>query len=192
MNWKEENHIKEINNGKQSKASSTEIWIRIKRQSKAKQVRARLEEGDRQGDKDTGKEKAAKKNVITKQIGNWKETTEKPFEKRRKHRDTFRTNNNKRKPADGKSKSQLKAQQERAENSRVTLSEREMEAKNQQRTSKLKANWKRGNTKATGRREKQQSRKSSKAKKARKQRRAMWSRGEKEEQKSRAKQSKGK
>ena len=192
MNWKEENHIKEINNGKRSKTSSTEIWIRIKRQSKAKQVRARLEEGDRQGDKDTGKEKKAKKNAITKQIGNWKATTEKPFEKRRKHRDTFRTNNNKRKPADGKSKSQLKAQQERAENSRVTLSEREMEAKNQQRTSKLKANWKRGNTKATGRREKQQSRKSSKAKKARKQRRAMWSRGEKEEQKSRAKQSKGK
>ena len=192
MNWKEENHIKEINNGKRSKTSSTEIWIRIKRQSKAKQVRARLEEGDRQGDKDTGKEKKAKKNVITKQIGNWKETTEKPFEKRRKHRDTFRTNNNKRKPADGKSKSQLKAQQERAENSRVTLSEREMEAKDQQRTSKLKANWKRGNTKATGRREKKQSRKSSKAKKARKQRKAMWSRGEKEEQKSRAKQSKGK
>lgn len=117
MNWKEENHIKEINNGKQSKTSSTEIWIRIKRQSKAKQVRARLEEGDRQGDKDTGKEKKAKKNVITKQIGNWKETTEKPFEKRRKHRDTFRTNNNKRKPADGESKSQPEAQQERAENS---------------------------------------------------------------------------
>ena len=84
MNWKEENHIKEINNGKQNKTSSTEIWIRIKRQSKAKQVRARLEEGDRQGDKDTGKEKKAKKNAITKQIGNWKATTEKPFEKRRK------------------------------------------------------------------------------------------------------------
>ena len=117
MNWKEENHIKEINNGKRSKTSSIEIWIRIKRQSKAKQVRARLVEGDRQGDKDTGKEKKAKKNVITKQIGNWKETTEKPFEKRRKHRYTFRTNNNKRKPADGESKSQPKAQQERAENS---------------------------------------------------------------------------
>ena len=118
MNWKEENHIKEINNGKRGKTSSTEIWIRIKRQSKAKQVRARLEEGDRQGDKDTGKEKKAKKNVITKQIGNWKETTEKPFEKRRKHRDTFRTNNNKRKPAEEReSKSQPEAQQERAENS---------------------------------------------------------------------------
>ena len=117
MNWKEENHIKEINNGKQSKTSSTEIWIRIKRQSKAKQVRARLEEGDRQGDKHTGKEKKAK-NVITKQIGNWKETTEKPFEKRRKYRDTFRTNNNKRKPAEEReSESQPKAQQERTENS---------------------------------------------------------------------------
>ena len=46
-----------------------------------------------------------------------KETTEKPFEKRRKHRDTFRTNNNKRKPADGESKSQPEAQQERTENS---------------------------------------------------------------------------
>ena len=38
------------------------------------------------------------------------------------------------------SERQLKAQQEHAENSRVTLSEREMEAKDQQRTSKLKAN----------------------------------------------------
>ena len=39
-------------------------------EGRAKQVRARLEEGDRQGDKDTGKEKKAKKNVTTKQIGN--------------------------------------------------------------------------------------------------------------------------
>lgn len=162
MNWKEENHIKEINNGKQSKTSSTEIWIRIRRQSKAKQVRARLEEVDRQGDKDTSKEKKAKKNAITKQIGNWKQSTEKPLEKRRKYRETFRTNNNKRKAAQGR-KGKQKAAESTAGTHReqhwVKQSEREMEAKDQQSTSKLKTNWKRGNTKATGRREKKQSRK---------------------------------
>lgn len=162
MNWKEENHIKEINNGKQSKTSSTEIWIRIRRQSKAKQLRARLEEGDRQGDKDTGKEKKAKKNAITKQIGNWRQSTEKPLEKRRKYRETFRTNNNKRKAAQGR-KGKRKAAESTAGTHReqhwVKQSEREIEGKDQQSTSKLKTNWKRGNTKATGRREKKQSRK---------------------------------
>ena len=44
--------------------------LELEGRAKQSKARARLEEGDRQGDKDTGKEKKAKKNAITKQIGN--------------------------------------------------------------------------------------------------------------------------